>query len=123
MQRMSMKMDSLTTVIKSGNSNQVMMNAFNKITYLMTATSQPDIVHLANNLQSFESTMDEMLVNGKVMDEMLNKGSNTDSVADSMMEKLKLEMAMETEAELNSAAKLRMKEQQDQEFLNNMKKL
>ena len=54
---------------------------------------------------------------------MLNKGSNTDSVADSMMEKLKLEMAMETEADLNSAAKLRMKEQQDQEFLNNMKKL
>lgn len=118
-----MKMDSLTTVIKSGNSNQVMMNAFNKITYLMTATGQPDIVYLANNLQAFENTMDEMLVNGKVMDEMLNKGSNTDSVADSMMEKLKLEMAMETEADLNSAAKLRMKEQQDQEFLNNMKKL
>lgn len=58
MQRMSMKMDSLTTVIKSGNSNQVMMNAFNKITYLMGATNQPDIVHLANNLQNFETTMD-----------------------------------------------------------------
>ena len=97
MQRMAMKMDSLTTVIKSGNSNQVMMGAFNKITYLMTATNQPDIVHLANNLQSFETTMDEMLINGKVMDEMLNKGSNTDSTADAMMEKLKLEMAMEVD--------------------------
>jgi hypothetical protein len=53
MQRMAMKMDSLTTVIKSGNSNQVMMNAFNKITYLMSATNQPDVVHLANNLQNF----------------------------------------------------------------------
>ena len=120
---MAMKMDSLTTVIKSGNSNQVMMGAFNKITYLMGATSQPDIVHLANNLQSFESTMDEMLVNGKVMDEILNKGSNTDSTADAMMDKLKLEMAMETEADLNNAAKLRMKEQQDQDFLANLKKL
>ena len=55
---MAMKMDSLTTVIKSGNSNQVMMNTFNKITYLMTSTNQPDIVHLANNLQNFETTMD-----------------------------------------------------------------
>lgn len=58
MQRMAMKMDSLTTVMKSGNSNQVMMNTFNKITYLMTSTHQPDIVHLANNLQNFETTMD-----------------------------------------------------------------
>jgi hypothetical protein len=58
MQRMAMKMDSLATVIKSGNSNQVMMNTFNKITYLMTSTNQPDIVHLANNLQNFETTMD-----------------------------------------------------------------
>ena len=32
-------------------------------------------------------------------------------------------MAMETEADLNNAAKLRMKQMQDQEFLNNMKKL
>lgn len=31
-----------------------------------------------------------MLINGKVMDEMMNKNSNTDSTADSMMEKLKL---------------------------------
>jgi hypothetical protein len=38
-----------------------------------------------------------MLINGKVMDEMLNKGSNTDSTADAMMEKLKLEMAMEVD--------------------------
>ena len=50
---MAMKMDSLTTVIKSGNSNQLMMNALNKITYLMSATNQPDVVHLANNLQNF----------------------------------------------------------------------
>lgn len=39
--------------------------------------------------------MDEMLINGKVMDEMINKGSNVDSTADAMMDKLKLEMAME----------------------------
>jgi hypothetical protein len=34
--------------------------------------------------------MDEMLINGKVMDEMVNKGSNTDATADAMMDKLKL---------------------------------
>ena len=39
--------------------------------------------------------MDEMMINGKVMDEMMNKNSNTDSTADNMMEKLKMEMALE----------------------------
>lgn len=65
---MAMKMDALTAVIKNGNSNQQMMGAFNKITHLMTATNQPDVAYLANNLQAFENTMDELLVNGKVMD-------------------------------------------------------
>lgn len=31
-----------------------------------------------------------MLINGKVMDEMMNKNSNTDSLADVMMDKLKM---------------------------------
>ena len=88
-------MDSLAAVIKNGNSNQVMMNSFNKITSLLNSTHQPDIVNLANNLQAFETTMDAMLVDAKVMEEVIHKGTDTDATADAMMQKLKLEMAME----------------------------
>ena len=96
MQRMSMKMDNMVTTIKSGNSNQIMMGSFNKIVNLLHYSKQPNIENMAANLQLFENTMDEMMINGKVMDEMMNKNSNTDSTADNMMEKLKMEMALET---------------------------
>ena len=56
----------------------------------MQSVNQPNTLNLANNLSAFESTMDQLLINGKVMDQVLNKGSNTDSVADSMMQKLKM---------------------------------
>ena len=35
------------------------------------------------------------MINGKVLDEMMNKNSNTDATADVMMDKLKMEMAMD----------------------------
>jgi hypothetical protein len=99
MQRMSMKMDNLVTQIKSNNSNQMMMGAFNKITNLMYQSKQPNIEVMARDLERFENCMDEMLINGKVMDEMMNKNSNTDSTAELMMDKLKMEMALEVTAQ------------------------
>jgi hypothetical protein len=45
---------------------------------------------MASDLQNFENCMDELLVNGNVMNEMLNKNSNADMQADSMMENLKM---------------------------------
>jgi charged multivesicular body protein 1 len=92
---MSMKMDNLVTTIKSGNSNTLMMGNFNKIANLLGGSKQPNIENMAQNLETFERAMDEMTVNGKVMDEMMNKNSNADAVADNMMEKLKMEMALE----------------------------
>lgn len=95
MQRMAMKMDNLVTQIKSNNSNQMMMGAFNKITNLMYYSKQPNIEVMATDLERFERCMDDMLINGKVMDEMMNKNSNADSTAELMMDKLKMEMALE----------------------------
>jgi hypothetical protein len=40
---------------------------------------------MANNLERFENVMDEMLVNGKVMDEIMNKNTSSDSTAEVMM--------------------------------------
>ena len=106
MQRMSMKMDNLVTSIKSSHSNQVMMGAFNKITNLMYYSKQPNIEVMATDLERFENCMDEMLINGKVMDEMMNKNTNTDSTADQMMEKLRMEMALEVFVVSNRRLKL-----------------
>lgn len=123
-----MKMDNLVTTIKGGNSNQMMMANFNKITGILGGSKQPNIENMAMNLETFERTMDEMTVNGKVMDEMMNKNSNTDAVADDMMTKLKMEMALEvicsliqTGTQIDEAAKLRAKELQDQEFMDKLK--
>lgn len=128
MQRMAMKMDNLVTTVKSGNSNQMMMGNFNKIANLLGNSNQPNIENMALNLDIFEKTMDEMTVNGRVMDEMMNKNSNADSLADDMMGKLKMEMALEvffymtqTGTQIDDAAKLRAKELQDKEFLDKLK--
>lgn len=51
---------------------------------------------MANDLQRFENVMDEMLVNGKVMDEIMNKNTlSSDSTAEAMMQNLKMELALE----------------------------
>lgn len=125
---MAMKMDNLVTTVKSGNSNQMMMGNFNKIANLLGNSNQPNIENMALNLDIFEKTMDEMTVNGRVMDEMMNKNSNADSLADDMMGKLKMEMALEvffymtqTGTQIDDAAKLRAKELQDKEFLDKLK--
>lgn len=65
----------------------------------MYQSKQPNIEVMARDLERFENCMDEMLINGKVMDEMMNKNSNTDSTAELMMDKLKMEMALEVTAQ------------------------
>ena len=96
MQRMAIKMDTLVGTIKSSQNNQIMMGSFNKITHLLNYSKQPNIEIMANDLQRFENVMDEMLVNGKVMDEIMNKNTlSSDSTAEAMMQNLKMELALE----------------------------
>lgn len=92
---MGIKMETLVGTLKSSQNNQVMMGSFNKITNLLAYTQQPNIQIMANNLERFENVMDEMLVNGKVMDEIMNKNTSSDSTAEVMMQKLKLEIALD----------------------------
>ena len=93
---MAIKMDTLVGTIKSSQNNQIMMGSFNKITHLLNYSKQPNIEIMANDLQRFENVMDEMLVNGKVMDEIMNKNTlSSDSTAEAMMQNLKMELALE----------------------------
>jgi hypothetical protein len=45
-----MKMDNLVGTIKSSQTNQIMMGAFNKITNLMYYSKQPNIEVMATDL-------------------------------------------------------------------------
>jgi hypothetical protein len=86
---MNLRIDNLITQIKSGNSNQAIMANFNKITALLNNSNQPSLQSMAENLETFEKTMDEMTVNGKVIDEMINKNTNSEATVQNMMKNLK----------------------------------
>jgi hypothetical protein len=60
---------------------------------------------MTNNLQQFDKTMDDMLINGKMMEELMNNQNGVvDSTADDMLNVLKGELAMETSNQVNKAA-------------------
>jgi len=57
---------------------------------------------MSNNLQMFEKTMDEMLINGKMMEELMNSQNGmADSTAEDMLNVLKGELAMDTANQVN----------------------
>lgn len=49
------------------------------------------------------------MINGKMMEELMSKDSNTDSTADNMLQVLKGELAMETANQVNEAAVIQQK--------------
>ncbi len=64
---------------------------------MLNASNSPNFEAMSNNLQNFEKTMDDMLINGKVMEELMsNQNGMVDSTADDMLNVLKGELAMET---------------------------
>ena len=67
--------------------------------------NNPNFEVMSNNLQNFEKTMDDMMINGKMMEEMMNSSNGmADSTAEDMLQVLKGELAMETANQVNEAA-------------------
>ena len=64
--------------------------------------------------------MDDILINGKMMEELMAQNTNTDTTAENMMEVLKGELAMDAANQVNEAALIQQKEM---EFQENLKKL
>lgn len=82
--------------IKSNTGSTVMMEQIKKITpILQMQSSQIPTEQIYKDMVSFEQSMDEIMVTGKVMDEVLNKNVGndiqSDQAVDSMLNKLKLE--------------------------------
>lgn len=102
--------------------NQAIMGSFEKMTTMLNyGNNSPNFEVMSNNLQNFEKTMDEMLINGKMMEELMNNQNGiVDSTAEDMLAVLKGELAMETSNQVNEAALIKQKEM---EFQEDLKKL
>jgi len=71
------------------------MGSFDKMTQMLSYSNNPNFELMSNNLQNFEKTMDDMLINGKMMEELMqNQGGVVDSTAEDMLNVLKGELAM-----------------------------
>lgn len=65
--------------------------------------------------------MDEMLINGKMMEELMNSSNGVaDNTAEDMLQVLKGELAMDTANQVNEAALIK---QQEMAFQEDLKKL
>ncbi len=106
--------------MKNMKNNETIMNSFQSMANAVGYVNNPNFEQMAGNMQQFEKTMDDMLINTKMMEELMNQNSQTDSTADNMLDALKGELAMETANQVNEAAMIQQKEM---EFQENLKKL
>ena len=121
-QRMGLKMEFICSNMKTMQNNQAIMGSFEQMGQMMSyASNTPNFESMSNNLQNFEKTMDEMLINGKMMEQLMNSQNGmTDNTAEDMLHVLKGQLAMETANQVNEAALIKQKEM---EFQNNLKDL
>jgi hypothetical protein len=54
--------------MKTMQNNQAIMGSFDKMTQMLNYSNSPNFEMMSNNLQQFEKTMDDMLINGKMME-------------------------------------------------------
>ena len=94
-QRMGLKMEFIGGNMKTLQNNEAIMGSFNKMTQMLGYSNNPNFEMMSNNLQNFEKTMDDMLINGKMMEELMNSNNGmADSTAEDMLGVLKGELAM-----------------------------
>lgn len=53
------------------------------------ANTNPNFEAMSNSLSNFEKCMDDILINGKMMEELMSQNTNTDTTADNMLDVLK----------------------------------
>jgi len=88
-------MEFIVANMKTLHNNQAIMGSFDKMAQMLSYSNNPNFELMSNNLQNFEKTMDDMLINGKMMEELMqNQGGVVDSTAEDMLQVLKGELAM-----------------------------
>ena len=119
-QRMALKMEFISANMKNMKNNETIMNSFQSMAQAVGHVNNPNFEQMSSNMQQFEKTMDDMLINGKMMEEVMSQNNQSDTTADNMLDTLKGELAMETSNQVNEAAMIQQKEM---EFQENLKKL
>ena len=79
--------------MKSMNSNEQVMGSFQKMAQI-AGMNNPNFEAMSNNMGNFEKCMDDILINGKMMEELMAQNTTTDQTADNMLDVLKGELAM-----------------------------
>lgn len=103
------------------NSAQI-MNSFQSMGRLINNNAgNVNFEQMSSNMQNFERTMDELLINTKMIEEMMGQnGPVADTQADDMLQVLKGQLALEENNQINEAALIH---QREIEYANNLKKL
>lgn len=104
--QMAHKMDALVTVIKSNTNNTQMMENINKLAPLLDAQAQSiPVEKIYKDMDKFETSMNDILVSGKVMDQLLNanmQDSNQELAVDNMFAQMKKELICDVSNDLNT---------------------
>ena len=76
--------------MKTLQNNEAIMGSFNNMTNMLSHANNPNFEIMSGNLQNFEKTMDDMLINGKMMEELMNSSNGVaDNTAEDMLQVLK----------------------------------
>ena len=87
--------------IKSMKNNEKMVQTFSNMTQLVSQQmGQMDTVKMAENMGMFNEKMDEIMINNKMMTEVMNQDDMGINNTDDMLNALKQEIAMEDQTKL-----------------------
>ena len=82
------------------DSNEKVMTSLQQMAQIANMNN-PNFELMSNNLSNFQKCMDDILINGKMMEQLMSQNTNTDTTADNMLDVLKGELAMETANQVN----------------------
>eukprot|EP00828_Plagiopyla_frontata_P038332 TRINITY_DN5026_c0_g1_i6.p2 TRINITY_DN5026_c0_g1~~TRINITY_DN5026_c0_g1_i6.p2 ORF type:complete len:132 (+),score=26.59 TRINITY_DN5026_c0_g1_i6:437-832(+) len=114
---MAHKIEAISTQIKTSQNQTEMTQQLNKLTPLLQMQTQSiPFEKLYADMQKFDTAMDDILVQGKMVTEITNKqtsDSTTDVAVDTMLQQLKNEYSTEVNQDLNINPGLQFQELQN----------
>ena len=95
-QRMSIKLETLISIIKTNDTHQTTMNAYNKIGSVLAMYKQQglNLEQMSDNIKLFEKTIDDVMRGNEVMSNLLFENYNSSNI-DQIIEALKNELSLD----------------------------
>ncbi|CAD8046340.1 unnamed protein product [Paramecium primaurelia] len=119
LQKMATRIQFVESQVKSSQANADMMQQLNVVTPIMQQYANTmSVEQLYQNINQFDRALDDIMVQGKVVDQMMNKNSNdfqTNMAVDQMMQQLKKEEALKLQELQPSNMQFQQLQQQQQQ--------